>query len=58
MREDEYFGRGDGIKPFLNPAPDCREENWGANNLISLSVIPSQFEKGVPLTNILSKVSG
>jgi len=58
MGEDEYFGRGDGIKPFLNPAPNRREEGRGANNLNSLSEFRSHIQKGVLLTNILSKVSG
>ena len=35
MREDEDFGGGDGVEPSLDPAPDCREEGWGAEDLAS-----------------------
>jgi hypothetical protein len=43
MGEDEDFGRGDGIKPFLNPAPNRREEGRGANDLNSLSEFRSHI---------------
>ena len=33
MAENEDLGSGDGIEPFLDPTPHCREERRCTNNL-------------------------
>ena len=33
MGEDEDLGGGDGVEPFLDPAPDGGEEGGGADDL-------------------------
>lgn len=38
MGEDEYLRRGDWIKPFLDPAPNRREECRRSDNLLELEV--------------------
>lgn len=40
--EDEDFGRGDGVKPPLDPAPDGREEGWGSNDLLGWREVNNQ----------------
>ena len=39
MREDEDFGGGDRVEPFLDPAPDGRKERGGPNDLGLSSVL-------------------
>lgn len=36
MGEDEYFGGSDRVEPFLDPAPNSREERGRANDLVGL----------------------
>ena len=59
-RENEDFGGGDGIEPFLDPAPDGREEGWCTNDLRAafVSAQGRVSKVGWIPTKILSSVSG
>jgi len=49
VREDENLGGSDRVEPFLDPAPDRREERRCANDLGASSVFMFLSKKQRPL---------